>query len=240
MTKPPKVTGPMKLDQNVESISILALSRDPAFQVRKKLDQPTIRRYVGVYTSGKEMPPVRVAKVKGVPVLVDGWHRVAALESMNIGEVTAVVSTMTRSEALWVAADANMGHGKPLTKAEVREVYQRYMKTNQHKKADGSLKSYRDIAADLGQGHTTIRNWEWKHFPATAKARGVVDTHPEHVPKDIVKDPVELREAEEAMAALTAAFTSSSDSEVRGNIVEMVEGLLSALKEAGNWDKPMF
>lgn len=238
MSKKTPLPAPVKTD--LQSISIAALSRDPAYQVRKKLDEPTVRRYVGVYTSGKAMPPVKVAKVNGVPVLVDGWHRVAALERMGAADVDAEVTTMAKSAAIWTAASANMEHGKPLAKSEVREVYKRYMKTKQHKKADGSLKSYRDIGRELGQGHTTIRNWELKHFPATARGRGMGDTHPTYEPVDSVSDRGERREAEVAMAALAAAFSRSSDPGVRGDIVESVGLLLKTLKDAGNWDEPMF
>lgn len=224
----------------VDVIPIIALAREQAFQVRKKLDEGTVKRYVGVYRSGKSMPPVKVAKVNGVPVLVDGWHRVAALERMGTAEVEAEVSTMTRQEAEWAAAFANMEHGKPLRASEVKTVYMKYMKTKQYKNSDGSIKSYREIGAVLGMAHTTIRNWEFKYFPAVAKARGEGMPLRDFSPEQANVEPEELRKAEEALAELARAFSQSSDARVRGDIVEKVERALMALREAGNWEAPPF
>ena len=63
------------------------------------------------------------------------------------------------------------------------------------------LKSYREIAADLHGigGHTTIRNWMFKHFPRIARQYG--DDKPGNRGADV---PAINPEAERAKAIVTA------------------------------------
>jgi hypothetical protein len=221
-------------------IPIKALSRDPTYQVRRKLDDATVNRYKAVISSGKAMPPVRVANVNGVAVLVDGWHRVAAYESLGITTVQAHISKMTKRDAEWTAAYANMEHGKPLTTAETKTVYMKYMKTKQHLRPNGTLKTLRQIGHELGRGHTTIRAWEWKHYPSIARSRGSEQPIRGDNAVTEASPPPDLKQAMEALEQLEAAFVRSSDPQVRGDIVWRTGVLLEELKSAGNWDNPLF
>lgn len=59
-----------------------------------------------------------VAMVGGVPLVVDGWHRVAALRHIGRGRVEAEVVEASRDEALVLAMMANLRHGLPLKPRE--------------------------------------------------------------------------------------------------------------------------
>ncbi len=117
-----------------------------------------------------------MAEVRGRMVLVDGWHRLAALQ--RLGRTTARVVVISREatpeEARWQAAEANLRHGRPLTRAELREAFQALVAAGHHRKpweAGRKFLSYREISAALpGVAHTTIRNWMQADYPRIAKA----------------------------------------------------------------------
>ena len=60
---------------------------------------------------------------------------------------------MTMGEGRWAAATANMAHGLPLKPKELRNVFAAYITARQHYKANGRLKSYRDMAATIDSEH---------------------------------------------------------------------------------------
>jgi hypothetical protein len=146
-------------------INLTQLTISPEFQVRHKLDKHQIKRYENVIKSGVELPPVKVALVEGVYILLDGFHRVTARENLGAGFVEAEVVTTTRREAKWLAASANLKHGLPLKASELRVVFQRFIEARQHSKGRGRLMSYREIGQVIGKSHNTIRNWMEKDFP---------------------------------------------------------------------------
>jgi hypothetical protein len=151
------------------TISLTQLMMSDEFQVRRKLDQATIARYENVLRSGATLPPVKVAKVDGIFILVDGFHRVAARERLEEATVEAEVIETTRTEAYWLAASANLQHGLPLKPAEIHEVFKAYIKARKHLKGRGQPKTYREIGAEIGKPHTTIRNWMKKDYPEIFK-----------------------------------------------------------------------
>lgn len=151
------------------------------FQVRIKPDLGIIRRYSTAYKQGADMPPLKVAKVNKALVLVDGWHRLAALErnDQTLAEVE-IVPCESLQDARWMAAKANLSHGLPLKARELKPVFQAYIKARQHTPSPGSYKSYREIAADLGGivSHVTIRNWMKRHYPSIFRWMGGLDEPP--------------------------------------------------------------
>lgn len=146
-------------------VVIAQLCRSAEFQVRKQLCPSTVNRYASAIKAGQELPPLQVALVDGVPCLVDGYHRAAAIESLGILVAEAAITTTTKDEARWMAAKANLTHGLPLKSSELRTAFQVYIRTKQHRLGRGRMKSYRDIAQELGRSHNTIRNWMAEDFP---------------------------------------------------------------------------
>lgn len=220
-------------------LPINQIARDAKFQVRNKLNEATVKRYENNYRSGREMPPVKVALVNNVPILVDGWHRLRALENLGKAHVEAEVQKASRREALWMAASANLDHGLPLKSGELRAVFRAYIRANRHVLPKGNLKSYREIAADLGKPHGTIYNWMKKDFPRVADQlsgdEGGIGGLPE---EPLEAASAHVAAARVAMAKLTAAFSGTSDADERGTIIDELDAALSQMRGSGNWNAP--
>lgn len=221
----------------VEELFINQIARDDALQVRRRLDAGAIKRYEGVYRADGEMPPVHVAKVDGVHVLVDGWHRLTALENLGINKVQAKVTTTTRDEALWLAARANLEHGVPLRAGELRNVFRAYVRAKRNRLPRGRLKSYREIGAELGKPPATIYNWMKKDFPRVAAKMGTQGNGSGTGGlRALPRAPQAIRTAEESIQGILKAFQGSTDASERGAIIERLEAVLTEMKGAGRWE----
>jgi hypothetical protein len=144
-------------------------------QVRAKLNPGALRRYREMTQAGKTPPPIKVGRAPdGRLYLVDGWHRIEAgalqlcedFSSSGL-KVLALVANMTADDIRWAAASANLGHGVPLRPAEYRMVFKAYVKAGRHRHSEGRFKTYREMGAELGKGHTTVYNWMKRDFPRT-------------------------------------------------------------------------
>lgn len=149
----------------VEFLQLSELLQLKELQVRKELNGSMIRRYAMAYRERAKMPPITVARLvaEEVFVLIDGWHRVAAAKQEGMTTIGAeIVECPSLAEARWLAAQANLTHGVPLKKKEVREVFRRYIETKQH------------LTKPKGRG--TGRKWECKPTSLIAEElKGVVD-----------------------------------------------------------------
>jgi len=140
-----------------------------AWQVRAKTYEDTVKRYYAIYRRDMNtLPPISVADVNGTLLLVDGWHRLEALKRHEREYVPAYVFKATEEEAQWKAASANLKHGLPLKPRELRKVFRAYISAKQHRRRGRGLKSYRAMAADLGNvvSYNTVRNWIRSDYPA--------------------------------------------------------------------------
>lgn len=226
-----------------ERISIDQLVLDPHFQVRNKLSDKAIRQYRDSYRLGRELDPVGVAEVDGMLILIDGWHRITALQQLNEGYVDALIQPMSRSDALWAASTANTKHGVQLSRAEHLNVFQNYLATGRHIKRRGPsgvrYKSYREIADELpiNRSHVTIHNWMKKHHPAIAKAMGGSELLSDGGLRERgnVERPCE---AARLASELSAHFQAVSDPAQRGDIIAVVRGLLARLEGSPGWTEP--
>ena len=66
------------------------------------------------------------------------------------GSETDTIPNGCQRECEWFAANGNMEHASPLKTTEYREIFQAFVAAQKHHRVDGSLKSYREIAADIG------------------------------------------------------------------------------------------
>jgi len=155
-----------------DTIKIADIAIREDWQVRNKIDRSAVNDYKNTYKNGGKMPPIKVALVGGALRLVDGWHRLEALRLLGRSDVDAVVTPMTMSEARWAAAIANFANGVRLKPKDIRNIFNAYITSRQHYKANGNLKSYRDIAADLNGrvNHRTVNRWMEVDHPKIAKA----------------------------------------------------------------------
>lgn len=119
-------------------LPIRSIERDPAVQVRRKVDQPTVERYIEDWPL---LPPITVFRLPdGRLLLVDGWHRLAAAERIPLAQVAAVIREGNYTAACDEAARANMASGRQLSKEERHEAivrtYERHKPTTQQEVAD--------------------------------------------------------------------------------------------------------
>ncbi|MEO3475871.1 ParB N-terminal domain-containing protein [Roseomonas sp. CAU 1739] len=224
------------------TVAIRDLHRDSRFQIRHAINRAAVARYANALRAEARLPPVRVALVSGVPVLVDGWHRVAAHQAIGATHVQAIITEATAQEARWLAAEANLTHGLPLKAREVRDAFRAFIKARRHRirarqgKGPGKL-SYREISKALGGlvTHQTVSNWMHKDFPDTAREYGAEAQAPAEAPAP--EDPEEgfARAAHEAIAQALAAARGVTDPARRGAIIGEAEAALRELREARAW-----
>lgn len=223
---------------NTTTVSIAKLCRSKDFQVRAKLCPKTVQRYAAAIKAEQELPPIQVALVDGVPCLVDGYHRAAALESLGYQETEAVITEATRDDAQWMAANANLTHGLPLKPHEVREVFRVYIRTGRYKKGSGKVASYRDIGYELGRPHTTIRNWMARDFKKLYHAYGKDNEGGAEggcYPLHDAPPPASAREAIDHLNAARESFQRTSCLETREAIQAHLKGLCDDLLKQSVW-----
>jgi hypothetical protein len=187
------------LEWRDEWVPLPKVIRHGPLQVRQKLDPRAVKRYADMTRAGSVPPPIKVGRVRGHLYLLDGWHRMEAgalqVQSGLDGEmVRATVAHMSRQEATWEAAKANLGHGVQYRSRELHEVFKAFIKAKRHVKPDGSTMSYREIGPVIGKPHTTIRTWMLKYFPKLAADMGGV----EHGNKDADAPSVSIENEHEA------------------------------------------
>jgi hypothetical protein len=220
-------------------VLIADIVQDPLFQVREKLDLGTVNKYANAMKSGSEFPPVEVMRVNGVPMQVDGWHRMAAARKAGFAEILANVTEGTEDDLRWEAAKANLAHGLPLKSKEVRTVFRAYVKSGQHRIRGRRVKPARDIAKDL-QGavhHGTILNWMKSDFPTIYRAMVGRELEPEGGLKGDVLSSAERMERAvyKAVDEITANARGIIDQGRRGAMIAVIEKLLEDLKVAAPW-----
>jgi hypothetical protein len=217
-----------------EMISLDQVVMDDSLQVRSKLDHPTIVKYAEQMAADVDFPPVKIARIADKLFLVDGWHRISAARRNNSVDILAVISDMSREEALWAAAQANLTHGLPIKKGERREVFRAYVRAGQHKRGL-KLKSYRDIASELGglAGHTTLRGWMQKDFRKIFNSMGGPEgqRNPDAGPPKVDPDLAYRRQAKEALEHVLNFADLLKNSGYRYEIIQATEKVLEAMKK---------
>jgi len=211
----------------------------PQYQMRKKLDPGTITKYAKAYSSGALFPPIKIAVVDHEPMLVDGFHRLAAQQRIGRNQVEATLVTATKAEALALAAEANLRHGLPLKRSELKAVFKAMIKAGRHKQGNRLL-SYRQLQELLGGlvPHTTIRHWMIKHFPKIARQYsgeapvGARDT--EGRDSDRAALTMARRAAEQALALVRGIRNPDR----RGEVISFMEDALVSIRAGGHWTLP--
>lgn len=139
-------------------VPVGAVVLDEEMQIRKRTDPNIVQKYAAGVEAGSPFPPITLACIEGALVLVDGWHRFYARQSLGQQRVVAFVSAMSYEEARQASALANLANGVPLRPSEVRDAFHTFMQTYGYRQGHKYL-SYREIARKFGVHHTTIRNW---------------------------------------------------------------------------------
>lgn len=158
--------------REVVKVARVDIIKNPDWQLREKLNATRVKHYRSVYKSGAHMPPITLADIKGKLYLIDGWHRCEAQIELGWSNFDATIMPMSKSEAQWKAASANLTHGESYKKPERRKAFNVFISTKQNKATGGKLMSYREMAVAFGgdPSHVTIRKWVKDDHPLLFKA----------------------------------------------------------------------
>jgi hypothetical protein len=157
--------------QNVitQQTEISEIIRDhDTLQVRTEIDPKTVEAYARSMKAGSIFPPVTVYQVDGRLFLVDGFHRVEAIEAASEAQgkhSPAIMAEITEGDmgsAIAAAAVANTTNGKQMKRKEYRTSFR--MLGNSGKLAGMNSRS---IAALMNHVVTNVTIWNWadKDFP---------------------------------------------------------------------------
>lgn len=225
------------------SLSITEIVIDDALQVRAKIDGGTVKRYADAMRTDAAFPPIKVARINGVCFLVDGWHRVAAAQQVGRSAIEAEITPANDFEtARWMAASANLAHGLPLKRREIRSVFRAYVKARQYLKGRTGtrIKSSREISAELGSwiSHQTVIAWMRQDAPKVYALMGKEEVSmnkdkgrrdPEAVFAAIVSD---------AIQQALNSFNGIKDPATRGQLIAEARGAVATMEAAGAWVEP--
>jgi hypothetical protein len=213
-------------------VPLSKIAFDSTLWIRKKYDDSALRRYADAIKAGSEFPPIELAEVNGVYLMVDGWHRAEALRLHQQQGVFAKVSSMSREEVQWGSAWLNLKHGVPLKLSDRRRVFGAYVKAGRHKTGRSRYKTYREMGDELGMPFSTLRNWMRKDHSTIYEAIG--DKCPERSGpadaglRDIETDRLYVAQAKAALEnAINMADLMRAPLAVGELIVAMEEGLSS-------------
>lgn len=219
--------------ENLTTVPIRDIVLRPDFQVRFKADQGVIKGYATIYKrNAHKMPPLKVARIGKALVLVDGWHRLAALE--KLGESLAYVEIVPcedERDALWLAASSNLSHGLRLKNKEKVQVFRAYIKAGKHKKNRDDLKSYRDMEADMNGAisYGSIRNWMKRYYPSIFRKMSGQDDPPSGDGCPAKRIRTMKDETKEYLDMALAAFRGVESPEDRQELFKMAERVVQAM-----------
>jgi hypothetical protein len=228
------------MEAGTHTVEISAIVLDSNFQPRQRTEARTIEKYAAAMKAGEKFPPIVLATINGVYHMVDGWHRLAAMQRAERSDtVEADIIEATERELGWLAIEANNKHGLPLKVVDVRKMLALYIQARKHRDDTGGLKSYRRMALDLGSmvSYGTIRRWIKKdHRGVFAKMSGENKTAPGGTRQGVLKENelvvASIRDLHNVRARL-AAITDPQD---RTAVIEATEETLRVIRVAG-WEK---
>ena len=181
----------------IHDIDLDDLVLDPALNLRDKLDEDTVNRYMDAWN---RLPPVTVYDVDGRLLLADGFHRHAAAVTLGKKSIQAEILQGTFAEALDYVAGANLFHGLPLTRTERRRAIEIRLRLH-HDRSDRHLAEEMSVGRELVAkirrqlveskqipAGTTRLGADGKTYPALPKDPG------ERLPKGKVNQPDPVNE----------------------------------------------
>jgi hypothetical protein len=132
-------------------ISISKVIKDQSIFPRGHVDQEAVMRYRDAYELGEELPAVILEK--GTDRLLDGWHRMAALEELGADKVDAEYHLVPEGvPALLYAAGLSSRHGVILSNREKSQIAVQVYGADDTTPLDL-------IAHQLAVHPNTVRNW---------------------------------------------------------------------------------
>ena len=142
-----------------QRLAIASVRERAELQMRHgALDLRHVKELARAMADGRDVPPIKVARLGKALCVVDGFHRLAAAKSLDLEAIEALVVRMDLREARAFARGANEGHGKRTTARDKRKAFASYIEDGAHLDAHGNLKSGRTIASEKcgGYSHTRV------------------------------------------------------------------------------------
>ena len=140
-----------------QPIPITRIRLDGGTQPRAALDFDAIEDYAEAMGAGAKFPPVTVFYDGTDYWLADGFHRVKAAYAVGHDTIECEVHQGTVDEARWLSFSANRTNGLRRTNNDKQRALSAAL---QH--PNSSQLSNRQIAAHVGVGETSVRNWREK------------------------------------------------------------------------------
>jgi hypothetical protein len=228
-------------DLRTENVRLADLIETEENQIRSRFDRKTAERYESAMLAGSEFPPITVVVLNGAPVLVDGFHRVAAARAVGRRSLSAIVVDAKPEELRWLAAEANMKHGLPLRKAEAREVFRAYVRAGRCFHLSGAVKSSREMANELHglRTHQTILDWMKKDFRKVWKQmiRSEEPRHDGGEPETVSVDERMKAEVLHHLEKAKAAMRAIKDPDTRGQMIAETEEVVEAMRKLRPWNQ---
>jgi hypothetical protein len=175
----PKAISTFPTEARSALLSDIATNAD--VHCRAKVDPGRIRMLIEAIRSGAEIEELTVARVGDGLVLVDGYHRYAALRQLGTCDfvnVCVLSDVRTLAEARWAAFWLHWRAALPLTRKERREGFRAYVRARNHRTSKGGFKSFRQIGRELSLSHRTIGSWMRSDFPSVWRAIAQSDAEP--------------------------------------------------------------
>lgn len=134
-------------------LPIKAITRDRIYQTRVDgIDMSVVNDYIACLSRGDVFPPPIVFDVEGEYILVDGWHRVAALQVSGNSEIEVEVRVGTQEDALdYSRFTANKKNGLRLSSKDKRALTIALFADNRYKHL-----STRELSDLVGCSHAFI------------------------------------------------------------------------------------
>jgi len=236
---------------NLTTVGLRNILRLPEMQPRiKGCDRATVDRYEkAMRSSGTDnFPPITLALFNGSYILVDGWHRMDALERLGEWQTIADVRiAKSLAEARLWAFQANQKHGLPLTDKDRREMFRAYITSRAHHMEIGRarrirLKSYREMEEELGLPKSTLARWMRQDFPAVARSLAERDGSPAGMrggKRTGAKLNSLASSARKSLDAAAAAIPGVTEATDRFELLQKARAIVEIL-EHGPLEEPLF
>lgn len=242
---------------DAQEVPLGGLIRHRQFQPRVALDSHHLDSYEASYREGggDALPPIKVARIKEgddkgrkpasidafdveALVVIDGFHRVTAAERAGLRTLPTIIIECTPRQAKWEAAKANMAHGVPLKRADMKGVMEAYITARAYKTPDGmGYKSYREMERDLCHkvSHMTIYRHIKKHHPRLAARINGAPAAGEHrqSPSDQREPMADIVDEFMANAQEVAKAATAMSPALRGDLLQSLLSLEATLKGLG-------
>lgn len=117
-----KIENLRKAIRQVESVEIDLIRTDGETQYRESINQDVVLDYLDNMKGSVEFPPIEAVFDGEYYWLTDGFHRLAALKRLGIGNPQVSFISGTQADAQLLAMSANGSHGVPRSMMTKRKI----------------------------------------------------------------------------------------------------------------------